>query len=256
MLQSLKKLFLAGGVKAIETSSIQGRKPAQEDSFYVSEIKYGRRLVFVADGVGGHGHGDFASQKTVEIFDYEFNRMAEDESVTDFLRKTTLKAANQVLNKCKEDESYKNCGTTISGFMISGNAYYTINVGDSRVYLWNDGVLSRETHDHSIVQQLLDSGQINEEEAFTHPKRNMMTSAIGQDLQMMKVDISDPKPLVAGDVLMAFSDGVHDALTDNQIFQIVKKMKSSNGLAEELTSQAYNAGGKDNITAVIFRYLG
>lgn len=256
MFGALKKIFLGNGTKAIETYSIQGRKPAQEDSFYVSEMRYGRRLIFVADGVGGHGHGDFASKTTVEIFNSQFMKMAEEDSITEFLRNTTIMAANAVLGKCADDPSYKNCGTTISGFMVTGNAYYTINVGDSRVYLWNDDTLSRETHDHSIVQQLLDRGEITEDEAFTHPKRNLMTSAIGQDLQVMKVDISEPRPLAAGDVLMAFSDGVHDALKESQIYQIVKKMHHSDGLAKELVDQSYNAGGKDNITAVIFRYLG
>jgi len=254
MFSLLKKILT--NAKVVETSSIQGRKPAQEDSFYVSGVRNLRRLIFVADGVGGHGHGDFASQRTVNVFSEAFNNMPNEVSVKDFLIMTAKEAARQVLEKSVEDPSYKNCGTTLSGFFVSGNVYYTINIGDSRVYLFSDGVLSRETHDHSIVQQLLDSGQITEEEAFTHPKRNIMTSAIGQDLNMMKIDVSEPRPLQAGDILMAFSDGVHDALTDNQIFRIVKEMKNSDGLAEKLTSSAYEAGGKVNITAVIFRYLG
>jgi protein phosphatase len=84
----------------------------------------------------------------------------------------------------------------------------------------------------------------------------MMTSAIGQNLQIMKVDVSEPRELLPGDVLMAFSDGVHDSLTDNMIFNIVKEYKNAEGLAERLVNSAFEAGGKDNITAVICRYLG
>lgn len=254
MLSLLKKIFI--NARPVETFSIQGRKPAQEDNFFVSEKKNGRELLFVADGVGGHGHGDFASGKTVEVFKEAFDKIPDDVNIKEFLYATVLQAAHQVLDKCLEDPAYKNCGTTISGFFVFGNKYHTFNVGDSRVYLFSDEVLSRETHDHSVVQELLDSGQITEEEAFTHPKRNMMTSAIGQNLHLMRVDVSEARELIPGDILMAFSDGVHDALTDNMIFNIVKEYKNADGLAEKLVNSAYEAGGKDNITAVIFRYLG
>jgi protein phosphatase len=254
MLSLLKKIFI--NAPEVESFSIQGRKPAQEDSFFVSEKKDFRQLLFVADGVGGHGHGDFASQKTVEIFQNAFDELTAGTNVKEFLYSTVLKAAHAVLDKCLEDPSYKNCGTTISGFFVSGDKYNTVNVGDSRVYLFSDGVLSRETHDHSVVQELLDSGQITEDEAFVHPKRNMMTSAVGQNLHLMRIDVSESRQLRPGDVLMAFSDGVHDALTDNRIFNIVKENKNSGGLAQKLVESAFEAGGKDNITAVIFRYLG
>ncbi|MBQ5453917.1 MAG: serine/threonine-protein phosphatase [Bacteroidales bacterium] len=254
MLSLLKKILI--NAEPVETFSIQGRKPAQEDDFFVSGKKNGRQLLFVADGVGGHGHGDFASGKTVEVFKEAFEELPNEVNVKEFLYSTVLQAAHQVLDKCLEDPSYKNCGTTISGFFVSGNIYHTFNVGDSRVYLFSDGVLSRETHDHSVVQELLDSGQITEDEAFVHPKRNMMTSAIGQNINLMKVDVSEPRELIPGDVLMAFSDGVHDALTDNMIFNIVKEYKNTEGLAKRLVDAAFEAGGKDNITAVVFRYLG
>ncbi len=255
MLEKLKKIFNSNQSQNIESSSIIGRKTNQEDCFYISESKNNQRLVFVADGVGGHSHGEFASNKTVEIFNEAFSHISEKEIIPDFLRNTVYQAARAVLEQGNQDNEYKNCGTTISGFFITGNAYYTINIGDSRVYLWNCQTLCRETHDHSIVQQLIDSGQITEAEAFTHPKRNIMTSAIGQDLAMMKIDIQGPRNLEHGDILMAFSDGVHDALTDEQIFQIVKHYQNTQGLADALTTAAYNAGGKDNITAVIYRFF-
>ncbi len=256
MLNSLKKIFgTTSGVNRVETSSIQGRKPSQEDSFYVSPEKDGRMLCFVADGVGGHGHGDFASTKTVEVFRNAFENMPPNTIAADFLRNTALDAAKEVLAKSTSDPLYKNCGTTLSGFFVTGNAYYTVNIGDSRVYLWNRECLSRETHDHSIVQQLLDAGEITEAEAFTHPKRNMMTSAIGQDLSLIKIDVEGPRPLEHGDILMAFSDGVHDALTDELIYRLVKRYEVDDGLADALTESAYNARRKEKITAVVFRFL-
>ncbi len=256
MLSSIKKIFSNNGsANKVETSSIQGRKPSQEDSFYVSPEINGKTLCFVADGVGGHGHGDFASAKTVEVFQDAFENMPDNITAVDFLRNTALEAARAVLAKSTSDPLYKNCGSTLSGFLVLNNAYYTVNIGDSRVYLWNRECLSRETHDHSIVQQLVDSGEITEAEAFTHPKRNMMTSAIGQDLSLMQIDVQGPRPIEHGDILMAFSDGVHDALTDELIYRLVKRYETTEGLAAALTESAYNAGGKDNITAVVFRFL-
>lgn len=255
MLEKIKKLINNNAPQNIESSSIIGRKPNQEDSFFVSEKKFNRQLIFVADGVGGHSHGEFASNKTVEIFKEAFSHISDKDIIPDFLRNTAYQAARAVIEQGEKDFEYKNCGTTISGFFITGNAYYTINIGDSRVYLWNKETLCRETHDHSIVQQLIDCGEITEAQAFTHPQRNIMTSAIGQDLSMMQIEIQGPRSIEHGDILMAFSDGVHDALTDDQIYQIVKHYQTTPGLANALTEAAYNAGGKDNTTAVIYRFL-
>jgi len=254
MFEAIKKIFSGNGARAITSSTLQGRKPSQEDSFLVTEQRQGRRLLFVADGVGGHGHGDWASMATVEVFGKAFDAMAPDYDIPAFLRDTAMEAARIVLQKGIDQPEYKNCGTTVSGFLIDGERYHTINIGDSRVYLWSEDILCRETHDHSIVQEMLDRGEITEVEAFTHPRRNMMTSAIGQSLDMIKIEINGPRQLRDGDILMAFSDGVHDALTDEQIYSLVKRYKDSDDLADRITEAAYNAGGKDNITAVIYRF--
>ena len=251
----LKKLFPGSNLPQTESSSLQGRKSKQEDSFLITEQRHGMQLIFVADGVGGHGHGDFASRTVVDYFNDAFNAIDVDTDPIAFLNETVIRAARKVVDKSVEDPSYTNCGTTISGFLVVGDCYYTINIGDSRVYLWSEDLLCRETHDHSVVQRLLDRGEITEEEAFHHPQRNMMTSAIGQDLSLMQVDVGRKKQFKHGDILLAFSDGVHDALTDNQIFSMISRYKETPDLAGRLTEAAYNAGGKDNITAVVYRYF-
>ena len=251
----LKKIFPGSDLPQVESSTLQGRKSKQEDSFLITEPSHGMRLVFVADGVGGHGHGDFASRTVVEHFANAFQTLTVDTDPVAFLNTNVIQAARKVLDKSVEDPSYKNCGTTISGFLVCGDEYYTINIGDSRVYLWSEDILSRETHDHSVVQRLLDRGEITEDEAFHHPQRNMMTSAIGQDLSMMVVDVGKAKKFKHGDMLLAFSDGVHDALTDNQIYTMIASYKNTPKLADRITEAAYNAGGKDNITALVYRYF-
>lgn len=234
--------------------SIQGRKPSQEDSFFISEKRKEMQLIFVADGVGGHGHGDFASQLCVEMYNQAFNKSQTINLIPVFLQQTALEVAKAVLEKSKIDATYKNCGTTLSGFFIENENYYTINIGDSRVYLFSEGKLLRQTKDHSQVQQLIDNNIISEEEAFTHPKRNMMTSAIGQSLSMIKVDVSQKKNLKRGDILVACTDGVHDALRDTEIERFLKNNATAEELAKILVKEAFDAGSKDNITVCVYRH--
>ncbi len=240
--------------KNTSSYSIQGRKPGQEDALFVSDWKNNQQIIFVADGVGGHKHGEYASRLCVNIFENEFETKEKISQIPDFLKKTILLVAAKLLNKSAEDEEYKNTGTTISGFFIDKNTFFTFNVGDSRVYFFDGKKLLQATKDHSVVQNMLDKGEITEQEAFNHPKRNMMTSAIGQSLDLMKIAIKGPYKIRKNNLLLAFSDGIHDALTDAEIKKIIMKEKSIPKLARLLVESAYTAGGKDNITACLYRH--
>lgn len=235
--------------------SIQGRKPSQQDNYFISELRNNRRMLFVADGVGGHSHGEFASETAVDIFKNSFIQSDSFENVEDFLRKTTLVVAAMVLQKGMAEPEYKNCGTTLSGFYLLDNTYYVFNVGDSRVYLYSENKLQQLTKDQSKVQQLIDEGALTPEQAATHPERHIMTSAIGQSLSMIKNDISGPFDLNKGDILLAFSDGVHDPLSNKQLEQLISSNKNNNNLAQTIVEQAFNAGGTDNITALYYKHI-
>lgn len=235
--------------------SVQGRKPSQEDSYFISPKKNGKQLILVADGVGGHGHGDFASKLALEIFENTFAQSDTFGDIPDFLRKTSLVVAAMVLQKGMVEPEFQNCGTTLTGFFITDNKYFTLNIGDSRCYHYTKDKLNQITKDHSLIQDMIDKGEITEEEAFVHPQRNIMTSAIGQPLSLLKIDIDGPHEIDFGEILFAFSDGVHDAITDKQILEIVEKYKKDNDLAQKLVDASFAAGGKDNITAVYYRHL-
>ena len=163
--------------------------------------------------------------------------------------------AATVLNKGIENPDYKNCGTTLTGFYIEGDEFFTINVGDSRVYKYSNRSLKQLTKDHSKVQRLIDTGMITEEEAFTHPERNIMTSAIGQPIEMMTVDIKGPYEINKNEMLLAFSDGVHDALKDHEITAIINEYEDSGILAEIIVDKSFKAGSKDNITVCTYRHI-
>lgn len=227
--------------------SIAGKKPVNEDS-YLIEIKKDTCLLLVADGVGGHGHGDWASQTCIAHLRDAFQRVENLNDPKTFLQENTLKVAQIVLRKHSEDPSYKNCGTTLTGFLIQEKHYYVINIGDSRTYAWTPTKgIRRLTKDHSVVQQMIDAGTLTEEEAMNHPYRTTMTSAIGQPLDTIKVEITGPFTQADGEILLSFSDGVHDYLTDAQISQIISSQPTS--LAQALVDQAFAAGSTDNITA-------
>ena len=184
---------------------------------------------------------------------FEANPMIVDERA--YLSENVMEIARQVYHKGMTDDDYKNCGTTISGFLLSGGRYHIFHVGDSRVYLFdNEQSLIQLTEDHSVVQQLIKSGKITEEEAKVHPQKNVMYSAIGQPPEEIRLDINGPYDLSKGETLLAFSDGVHDALSDDAIQNLILKYSDIHDLCKKIVEAAYDAGGKDNITVVGYRY--
>lgn len=256
MIDKIRQLFQRTEGPFTDAHSLQGRKPTQQDAWYISPVTFNGQLIFVADGVGGHAHGEFAANLTVELFRRSFE--AEDtliDNVETYLREQAMQVAAQVLHKSESDPDYQGCGTTLTGFFRYASRYRTINIGDSRVYHFSPTQgLKALTKDHTLVQQLLDEGAISAEEARQHPQRNMMYSAIGQDLRDIQVDIGPEGELAKGDWLLAFSDGVHDALTDAEITAIVRNYSDKPGLCQALTQAAYDAGGLDNITAAAYRH--
>jgi protein phosphatase len=229
--------------------SLQGLRPYQEDS-YLIKAQQDSCLVLVADGLGGHSHGDYASNLCTQVFQGRYEHLGTIADPVSFLQGTAEVVNEIILRKGEEDPDYKYCGTTITGFFVKEGQYFLINAGDSRLYGY-DGqqTLTRLTKDHSFVQELLDLGQITEEEAFDHPRRNMVTASLGIPKEYFKVEVSGPHPLAPDTVLLAFSDGVHDALTDGDLLAVLQEQTS--GLAQAIAEAALDAGGSDNITACL-----
>jgi protein phosphatase len=239
--------LFGSGKAIISAKSEKGLKNNQEDSYFISTVIRGCRLIIVADGVGGHGHGDFASEFCVRAFSNEFRNIEKGFSPSGFLEQTSIIIAEKILQKTKEDESYKNCGTTVSGFLLSGSEYYTLNIGDSRVYLFREELLIQLTEDHSLVKKMVKEGLITEEEALVHPKRNIMTSALGQPLEMMTISIKGPQKWMKGDIILACTDGVHGFINDDRLSGVIKKSPPE-ALADHIVDYALKSGSTDNIT--------
>lgn len=234
--------------------SDMGRRENQEDNFLITNVYNNKRLLIVADGLGGLEYGEYASKQVVEAFQNFFVQIENFNSPKEFLSRTALVVASMMMNKSVEDKRYQNSASTLSGFLIEGNLYYTVNVGDSRVYHFSNKKLKQITKDQSFVQFLLDKGDITPEEAFTHPKKNIVNSIISSKISNLKTDITGPHELKNGDILFACTDGVHDALKNEEIELIIKKNLKNSNLAEIIGKKAFDAGSKDNITICYYKH--
>ena len=216
-------------------------RTSNEDAFLVE-----RRLFVVADGMGGHNAGEVASEMAVESL-----RRAS----ADIIDEATLSTALQQANEEIHTESMVNhvrhgMGTTIAALAVTDNDTVLVaNVGDARIYRWHEGNLSRVTKDHSYVQELVDEGVITLEEARIHPRRNIVTRALGIDSE---VEISTATlPVTVGARYVLCSDGLVDEVTDSEIAAILDRHTSAIAAAEALVSAANAAGGRDNVTVIV-----
>ena len=223
------------------------RRSVNEDSLLA------RSPIFaVADGMGGHTAGDFASTAVV-------TRLAEKVKA-DFVGELAL---TEALRSAVDDmtrgvgQTDLGTGTTVTGIaltLVDGNPYWLVfNIGDSRVYSYRDGTLEQLTVDHSIVQELLDAGAITPAEAEVHPHSNVITRAVGFN--------EDPVPdyfllpIVAGSRLLVCSDGLTKELTEHGIRYFLGEGSSPLDAAQQLMDAALGNGGRDNVTVVVVDVL-
>lgn len=198
----------------------------------------------VADGMGGHAAGDTASQIVRDTM------LRETASGASLLQ--AIETSHQAVISCAEDDTDKSgMGSTVAAVQIERNQASVAWVGDSRVYLFRDGKLSRLTTDHSYVQYLLQQGQISEAEVDSHPQRNVLTQTLGFD---------HPKPgsavceLEQDDWLLLCSDGVTVEVNDAEIAEILAAAESAQSAAADLVAKVVERHGKDDASAIVVHY--
>lgn len=247
---NFKKIFKSYGY-----FSAIGKRKRQEDSYFISKRNGENQIFFVADGVGGHDDGDIASKLCVEIFSELFYSKEDFFDIPGFIKKGIINVGEQLLKDHNMDSSLFSSGTTISGFFVKGDSYYVFNVGDSRVYRYNSGKLDRLTKDHSKVQELVDKLIISEDDAYNHPEKNIITSAIGQPIFEIKIDIKGPFEFIKNDILISCTDGIHDYMKDSEISEVIKKSKKKSNISKVLVDQALKSGSSDNLTCCHYKYI-
>ncbi|HEU4997199.1 MAG TPA: Stp1/IreP family PP2C-type Ser/Thr phosphatase [Gemmatimonadaceae bacterium] len=217
-------------------------------------------LFMVADGMGGAAAGEIASQMAIEIVLKELREnwlTLEQPSTEAFARclKKAAQTANQVIHGyATSHQEYRGMGTTATIAGLLADTLYLAQVGDSRGYIVRDGVATQITKDQSLMQKLIEAGELTEEEAAQSERRNIILQALGPEATI-KVDLTFQR-LRRGDALVLCSDGLSGQVPKDEIARIVTGEKDLVGACRQLIDKANEAGGPDNITVIIARFDG
>jgi PPM family protein phosphatase len=257
-------------------SDVGRTREHNEDAFLVADLaaaepmhfeetisqRVGERgtLFMVADGMGGAAAGEIASEMAVEIVLQQMRRRWSEADETSPVRfVSAVKGATEVANAtihlfASEHPEYRGMGTTCTIAGILGDTLYLAQVGDSRAYLVRDGVAQQITKDQSLMQKLLEAGEITAEEAEQSERRNIILQALGPD-PAIKIDLTHQR-VRRGDVLILCSDGLTALVRPEAIGRAVAEEPSLEHVCERLISMANDAGGPDNITVIAARFEG
>ncbi|ACV63120.1 protein serine/threonine phosphatase [Desulfofarcimen acetoxidans DSM 771] len=218
-----------------------------EDSLLVCEDL---KLFAVADGMGGHKAGEVASQLALQVLEKELkSSIYRQENPVDILRKAVLEANASVYNLSHNNLSYRGMGTTVTAACIMGKDLYIAHVGDSRGIIISNGMINQLTEDHSFVQKLINEGEITSEEARVHPRRNIITRALGTE-PVLEVDIYS-YTVKRGDLVLLCTDGLTNHLLDREIQDMLINASDLDHGLQSLLALALERGGQDNITAIL-----
>lgn len=246
-------------------TSVGKQRDHNEDSIFTlnsvisdgnSEIPFG--LFVLADGMGGHQHGEVASGMAIRAFsNYLINKiflniinpeqLFQGESMQELMEKAVHEAQQSVLRKAPGG------GTTLTAAMVIGEQVTIAHVGDSRMYfIYQDGRIQTATQDHSLVRRLMDLGQITEEQAMTDSRRNVLYRALGQ-AETLRPDI-DTKLFPIPGYLLLCSDGLWGVVPQAEIFKVVTSKDDMIIKTQQLVTMANDAGGPDNISLILVKF--
>lgn len=222
-----------------------------QDYFFASDTPVGNlpNLYIVADGMGGHKAGEYASRYTIERVVASVSRSPGDEPVA-ILKEAIRKANELLIMESREDESKHGMGTTIVAATVYDSHMYVANVGDSRLY-----VISKDIHqitkDHSLVEEMVRMGEMDESQARLHPDKNIITRAIGV------TDVVEPDffevDFEPGDMALLCSDGLTNMVENTQIRNVVLESTTLESKVSTLINMANRNGGRDNITVILIK---
>lgn len=205
-------------------------------------------LFVVADGMGGAQAGEVASRIAVDAFERELPDAGSPETrLADRVRE----ANRQIYERSLEEHDRAGMGTTLTAAYLDDAGLTIAHVGDSRAYLFRDGSLTRLTHDHSLVEELVKQGKLTAEEAAEHPQRSIITRALGPEPEV-EVD-TETHEVQPGDVILLCSDGLTTMISEERVAEILASAQTLDLAAQELIDEANRAGGRDNITVVVLR---
>ncbi len=241
-------------LKTFSVTNIGRKRKINQDYVYSSEQPVGNlpNLFLVADGMGGHNAGDYASQVAVETI----VESAADSPETDPLRilDGAIQSANRRIRELAASSPLlEGMGTTVVAASCAGDRLYVANVGDSRLYVVNHFEIKQITRDHSWVEEMVRRGGIGRGEARNHPDKNIITRAVGAD-DTVKADFFSVR-LEEDDEILMCTDGLTNMLEDEEIRMILDGARDIVEKAQELVQAANDNGGRDNISVILIESL-
>ncbi|MBR3041019.1 MAG: Stp1/IreP family PP2C-type Ser/Thr phosphatase [Lachnospiraceae bacterium] len=240
-------------VEVFSVTDIGRKRQLNQDFVFTCVVPLGNlpNLFVVADGMGGHKAGDYASKCTVETIVEEVAKSKKKEPVA--ILDDAIQFANKLIRKKSlEDANLDGMGTTVVASTYVDGTLYVANVGDSRLYIINDAI-TQVTRDHSLVEEMVRMGGIDRESARNHPDKNIITRAIGAS-NSVNVDFFEVT-MKKDDMVLMCSDGLTNMIEDADILQITKSEEELKAKAELLIKTANDNGGKDNIAVLLMRPL-
>ena len=239
-------------MRACGKTDVGLRRHENQDIFSLEQMN-GYLAAVVCDGMGGAEGGQIASSLAVETFMKELRALLREDMSVEQLRELAsfcvAQANTAVYQRSIEDEDCRGMGTTLVSAVAGEQGTIVCNVGDSRAYLLRSGGITRITHDHSVVQTLVENGNITAEEARTHPNRNLITRALGTE-EITQCDAFEVS-LAQGDKLLLCTDGLVVTATDEDICRAVCAEESTEKNLDELIALAKAQGAPDNVTVVL-----
>ncbi len=228
-------------------------RDSNQDSFGCKKLSPDVGFAVLCDGMGGHKGGKvagqlaaFAAMNYIEEYCSDFGIPENKEAL---LKEAVAKANGAVFSQSLKNEEYKGMGSTIVVLFVSGSTASVCNVGDSRLYLVRDGKMTQITKDHSLVQELVDRGELSEEDAENHPLKNLITKAVGSpeklDGDFLSFETEED------DVILMCSDGLSSYSDEEKISEIISVYGATDECCDKLISLANENGGNDNVTVVL-----
>ncbi|WP_147802366.1 Stp1/IreP family PP2C-type Ser/Thr phosphatase [Alkalicoccus halolimnae] len=223
-----------------------------EDSAAVVSGVDNQILAVVADGMGGHQAGDTASRLACEAVVQNFEKMTlemKQQEAARWFTETAEEANRLLFNTQKSDRAYSGMGTTLTAAVCDENFVAFVNVGDSRLYHISEDKINQISEDHSLVEELVRQGQLTKSEAEVHPKKNILTRALGTE---RNVDCDTGIfHWSTGDIVLLCTDGLTNKLSDKEILETIMGQEQLEAAPRALIERANERGGEDNITAAV-----
>ena len=237
-------------LKSYAITDIGRKRQLNQDFIYLSETPIGNlpNVFIVADGMGGHNAGDYASRYAVETVVEEIGASFEKNPVK-IMGRAIDKANAMIRQRAREDVSLNGMGTTMVIATCMLKYLQVANVGDSRLYVVHENRIEQVTQDHSLVEEMVRMGGIDRASARNHPDKNIITRAIGAR-DYIEADFFNLE-LQTGDMILLCSDGLTNMIEDAIIYRILTNGRSLKNRVEELVETANQNGGKDNISVIV-----